>query len=113
MARRQTLKPWVIFAGCVLVIVVLYWAQAVLVPIALALLLTFVWSSVCQGHEEHADLALEPVADSYRSIEPLNTGTTPTFSVTGSHPGGRTARLGLMSYRGLAPPDRAALGSAR
>src|SRR4029453_12305432 len=38
----QTLKPWVIFAGCVLVIVVLYWAQAVLVPIALAILLTFV-----------------------------------------------------------------------
>jgi predicted PurR-regulated permease PerM len=37
-----TLKPWVIFAGCVLVIVVLYWAQAVLVPIALAVLLTFV-----------------------------------------------------------------------
>ena len=38
----HTLKPWVIFAGCVLVIVVLYWAQAVLVPIALAILLTFV-----------------------------------------------------------------------
>src|SRR5688500_2718044 len=38
----QTLKPWVILAGCVLVIVVLYWAQAVLVPIALAVLLTFV-----------------------------------------------------------------------
>src|SRR6188768_3126969 len=38
----RTLKPWVIFAGCVLVVVVLYWAQAVLVPIALAVLLTFV-----------------------------------------------------------------------
>ena len=38
----QTLKPWVTFAGCVLVVVVLYWAQAVLVPIALAILLTFV-----------------------------------------------------------------------
>jgi predicted PurR-regulated permease PerM len=38
----HSLKPWVIFAGCVLVIVVLYWAQAVLVPIALAVLLTFV-----------------------------------------------------------------------
>jgi predicted PurR-regulated permease PerM len=36
------LKPWVTFAGCVLVIAVLYWAQAVLVPIALAILLTFV-----------------------------------------------------------------------
>ncbi len=38
----HTLKTWVIFGGCVLVIVVLYWAQAVLVPIALAVLLTFV-----------------------------------------------------------------------
>jgi len=38
----QTLKPWVTFAGCVLVVVILYWAQAVLVPIALAILLTFV-----------------------------------------------------------------------
>src|SRR6188768_536989 len=38
----RTLKPWVIFAGCVLVVVVLYWAQAVLVPVALAVLLTFV-----------------------------------------------------------------------
>jgi predicted PurR-regulated permease PerM len=41
-ATSHTLRPWVIFAGCVLVIVVLYWAQAVLVPIALAVLLTFV-----------------------------------------------------------------------
>ena len=38
----RTLKPWVTFAGCVLVVVVLYWAPAVLVPIALAILLTFV-----------------------------------------------------------------------
>lgn len=38
----RILKPWVTFAGCVLVVVVLYWAQAVLVPIALAILLTFV-----------------------------------------------------------------------
>jgi predicted PurR-regulated permease PerM len=38
----KTVKPWVTFAGCVLVVVVLYWAQAVLVPIALAILLTFV-----------------------------------------------------------------------
>ncbi|HUF23369.1 MAG TPA: AI-2E family transporter, partial [Vicinamibacterales bacterium] len=38
----KSLKPWVTFAGFVLVIVVLYWAQAVLVPIALAVLLTFV-----------------------------------------------------------------------
>jgi hypothetical protein len=38
----KALGRWVTFAGCVLVVVVLYWAQAVLVPIALAILLTFV-----------------------------------------------------------------------
>ncbi|RPJ80924.1 MAG: hypothetical protein EHM13_11290, partial [Acidobacteria bacterium] len=42
MPRSTTVRPWVTFAGCVLVVVVLYWAQAVLVPIALAILLTFV-----------------------------------------------------------------------
>jgi predicted PurR-regulated permease PerM len=36
------LKTWVTFAGCVLVIAVLYFGQAVLVPFALAILLTFV-----------------------------------------------------------------------
>jgi len=35
-------KAWVTFAGGVLVVAVLYWAQAVLVPFALAILLTFV-----------------------------------------------------------------------
>ncbi len=39
------LKHWVAFAGAVLVIVVLYWAQAVFVPIALAALLSFVLST--------------------------------------------------------------------
>jgi predicted PurR-regulated permease PerM len=38
----KSLKPWVTFAGCVLVVGVLYWAQAVFVPFALAILLTFV-----------------------------------------------------------------------
>ena len=38
----KTIKPWVTFAGCVLVVAVLYAAQAVLVPLALALLFTFV-----------------------------------------------------------------------
>ena len=37
-----SLKPWVTFAGCVLVVVVLYWAHAIFVPFALAILLTFV-----------------------------------------------------------------------
>ena len=38
----KTVKPWVRFAGFVLVVVVLYRAQAVLVPFAVAVLLTFV-----------------------------------------------------------------------
>ena len=37
-----SLKPWIAFACGVLVIFLLYWAQAVLVPIALAILLSFV-----------------------------------------------------------------------
>src|SRR5690349_11449479 len=38
----RTMVRWLRFAGCVLVVAVLYWAQAVLVPVALALLITFV-----------------------------------------------------------------------
>ncbi len=38
----KSVKPWVTFAGGVLVVAVLYWAQAILVPFALAILLTFV-----------------------------------------------------------------------
>jgi predicted PurR-regulated permease PerM len=41
-ASTWSLKSWVTFAGCVLVVVVLHWAQDLLVPIALAILLTFV-----------------------------------------------------------------------
>jgi len=33
---------WIAFAGCVLVVAVLYWAQAILVPVCLAILITFV-----------------------------------------------------------------------
>jgi predicted PurR-regulated permease PerM len=40
----EALKRGITFASCVLVVVILYWAQDVLVPIALALLLTFVLS---------------------------------------------------------------------
>ena len=36
------MKPWVTFAGGVLVVAVLYWAQEVLVPLAFAILVTFV-----------------------------------------------------------------------
>ncbi len=38
----KSVKLWSTFAGGVLVVAVLYWAQAVLVPFALAILLTFV-----------------------------------------------------------------------
>jgi predicted PurR-regulated permease PerM len=38
----RTIVRWLRFAGYVLVVAVLYWAQAVLVPVALALLITFV-----------------------------------------------------------------------
>ncbi len=38
----KPLTPWIAFAGSVLIVVVLYWAQAVLVPVALAVLITFV-----------------------------------------------------------------------
>jgi len=43
-ASERSIASWARFAGFVLVIAVLYWAQAVLVPIALALLVTFVLS---------------------------------------------------------------------
>jgi len=42
-------KPWVKFAGGVLVVAVLYWAQAVFVPFALAILLTFVLTPLVTG----------------------------------------------------------------
>ena len=38
----RVLRPWLILSGGVLIVVVLYWAQAVFVPIALAGLLSFV-----------------------------------------------------------------------
>lgn len=45
----ERLKPWAGFAGSVLVVAVLYWGQALLVPIALALLLTFVLAPLVSG----------------------------------------------------------------
>lgn len=38
----NSFKPWITFAGSVLIVVILHWAQAVLVPIALAVLISFV-----------------------------------------------------------------------
>jgi predicted PurR-regulated permease PerM len=43
-ASDRSIASWTRFAGFVLVIAVLYWAQSVLVPVALALLVTFVLS---------------------------------------------------------------------
>ena len=44
MNESNGFKHWVMFGGAVLVVVVLYWAQAVFVPLALAALLAFVLS---------------------------------------------------------------------
>ena len=41
-----SIYPWVVFAGSVLIVAVLYWAQVVLVPVALAGLLTFLLTPV-------------------------------------------------------------------
>ncbi|MFN2445151.1 MAG: AI-2E family transporter [Vicinamibacterales bacterium] len=47
----KTTDPWMTFAGCVLVIGVLYWAQPVLVPIAVAALITFVLTPMVHALE--------------------------------------------------------------
>lgn len=47
MSDSHALRPWINFAGCVLVVAVLYWAQAVLIPFALAVLLAFLLTPLC------------------------------------------------------------------
>jgi predicted PurR-regulated permease PerM len=47
MNDAQSFRPWANFAGCVLVVAVMYWAQAVLIPLALAILLAFLLTPVC------------------------------------------------------------------
>ena len=42
MSDRKSVSSWLTFAGWVLVVAVLYWGRAVLMPIALAALLSFV-----------------------------------------------------------------------
>ena len=42
----KSIYPWVVFAGWVLIVAVLYWAQVILVPVALAVLLSFVLTPV-------------------------------------------------------------------
>jgi len=47
----QTLPSWIFLPSAVLVIAILYWAQEVLVPIAIAVLLTFVLSPIVSALE--------------------------------------------------------------
>jgi predicted PurR-regulated permease PerM len=46
-------RTWLTFAGSVLVIAVLYWAQAIVVPFALAILLTFLLTPVVTALQRH------------------------------------------------------------
>jgi predicted PurR-regulated permease PerM len=46
LRATSAVPAWIAFAGCVLVVAVLYWAQALLVPIALAGLLAFLLEPV-------------------------------------------------------------------
>lgn len=50
-AQRRRLNTVAIFIGCTLAVAVLYWTQAVLIPIALAVLLSFLLSPVVRGFE--------------------------------------------------------------
>ncbi|MFN8601833.1 MAG: AI-2E family transporter [Candidatus Binatia bacterium] len=50
-AYRRRLNAVAVFGGCTLAIAVLYWTQAVLIPIALAVLLSFVLSPLVRGFE--------------------------------------------------------------
>jgi uncharacterized protein YeaO (DUF488 family) len=73
----KTLRRWVTFAGCVLVVVVLYWAQAVLVPIALAILLTFVLTPPVTWFQRWigripATAGIAHRADQFRSLDPFD-----------------------------------------
>ena len=42
----RLLRPLITFSGCVLVVACLYWGQAILIPIALAVLITFLLGPV-------------------------------------------------------------------
>lgn len=50
-ARQRRLNAIAVFGGCTLAIAVLYWTQAVLIPIALAILLSFLLSPLVRGFE--------------------------------------------------------------
>lgn len=50
-AQRRRLATVAVFMGCTLAVAVLYWTQAVLIPIALAVLLSFLLSPVVRGFE--------------------------------------------------------------
>lgn len=50
-ASRRRLDAVAVFIGCTLAVAVLYWTQAVLIPIALAVLLSFLLSPLVRGFE--------------------------------------------------------------
>ena len=50
-SRLRRLNGVIVFAGCALALGVLYWTQAVLIPIALAVLLSFLLSPLVRGFE--------------------------------------------------------------
>jgi predicted PurR-regulated permease PerM len=54
----HSLHRWVVFAGCILLVAVLYWAQAVLVPLAIAVLLTFLLTPAVAWVERFTPRAL-------------------------------------------------------
>jgi len=49
--RLRRLSTAAVFGGCVLIVAVLYWTQAVLIPIALAILLSFLLGPAVRGFE--------------------------------------------------------------
>jgi predicted PurR-regulated permease PerM len=69
------LKRWIAFAGSVLIVAVLYWAQAVLVPLAVAVLLTFVLTPVVAWIERWSGRAVAVVLVVLLAFGALGTGS--------------------------------------
>ena len=69
------IRPWVLFAGFVLIIAVLYWAQAVLVPIAVAVLLTFLLAPAVTWIERWASRGVAVGAVALLAFAMLGAGT--------------------------------------
>ena len=60
----RMLKPLITFSGCVLVVACLYWGQAILIPIALAVLITFLLGPLVSALRRLACLRLRPCSAS-------------------------------------------------